>query len=222
MRITETTTTGCTILLHSFILSARFDQSCPSSEDPSNLSWNVKQVLHIWFLRGGGERKTAAPAGLWLTAHHILQPSVSPDDLWLTQSDIRDNRKHAYDISGNLIQPQDPLHFEKYTLVFPDIIFFCFPSWVSSRVLCVSHKAIYVSIKQIKQSWLFPWHLVCSSSGAVTSGMDLYVENLAEDSKRRVFNWIHSEACETEMSLGKNLQIHTHVPLSCDLFHRLK
>lgn len=30
--------------------------------------------------------------------------------------------------------------------------------------------------------------------------MDLNIEILAGDSKRRVFNWIHSEACETEVS----------------------
>lgn len=48
--------------------------------------------------------------------------------------------------------------------------------------------------------------------------MDLYIEILAGDSKRGVFNWIHSDDCETEMSSGKRLQIHTHVALSCDLF----
>lgn len=50
--------------------------------------------------------------------------------------------------------------------------------------------------------------------------MDLYIEILAGDSKRRVFNWIHPEDCETEMSSGKTLRIHTHVALSCDLSHR--
>lgn len=54
-----------------------------------NLGWNAKQVLHNWFLRSGGERKTAAPAGTWLTEHHILQPAVSPDDPFPTQSDLR-------------------------------------------------------------------------------------------------------------------------------------
>ncbi len=66
------------------------------SEDPSNFGWNVKQVLHNWFLHSGGERKTAAPAGTRLTEHHILQPAVSPDDPLLTQSDLRDNIQHVH------------------------------------------------------------------------------------------------------------------------------
>lgn len=63
---------------------------------------------------------------------------------------------------------------------------------------------------------------MCTWSGAVTSGMDLHIEILASDSKRIAFNGIHSEACETEMSSGEDLPMHSPVVLSSDRSHILK
>lgn len=56
------------------------------------------------------ERKTAAPAGSWLTEHHILRPAVTPDDPSLTEPDLRDNIQHIYNIVWIHVRLRDPVH----------------------------------------------------------------------------------------------------------------